>query len=184
MLSLISISLLVSSFILSLVLTFFARKFAIRIGFVSRPSSDRFSQKIVPFGGGIAIFLTLAITIGTSIAIVKLLAVPGHLDWLGDSATKHIEGFLSKINKLLIILSLVFALFLLGLWDDKKHLGPFFKLGVQFAIAICAAVFANIRVEFFIENKIITSLLSAFWIVMIINSFNFLDNMRAVYSSQ
>jgi UDP-GlcNAc:undecaprenyl-phosphate/decaprenyl-phosphate GlcNAc-1-phosphate transferase len=177
MLSLISISLLVSSFILSLVLTFFARKFAIRIGFVSRPSSDRFSQKIVPFGGGIAIFLTLAITIGTSIAIVKLLAVPGHLDWLGDSVTAHIEGFLSKINKLLIILSLVFALFLLGLWDDKKHLGPFFKLGVQFAIAICAAVFADIRVEFFIENKIITSLLSAFWIVMIINSFNFLDNM-------
>jgi UDP-GlcNAc:undecaprenyl-phosphate GlcNAc-1-phosphate transferase len=108
---------------------------------------------------------------------VKFLAVPGHLDWLGESATDHIEGFVGKINKLMIILALVSALFLLGLWDDKKHLGPFFKLVVQFIIAICAALFADIRVEFFIENKIITSLLSAFWIVLIMNSFNFLDNM-------
>jgi UDP-GlcNAc:undecaprenyl-phosphate GlcNAc-1-phosphate transferase len=69
------------------------------------------------------------------------------------------------------------ALFVLGLADDKKHLGPFFKLIVQFAVAIVAAAFADVRVEFFIENKIITIILSAFWIVLIINAFNFLDNM-------
>jgi UDP-GlcNAc:undecaprenyl-phosphate GlcNAc-1-phosphate transferase len=40
-----------------------------------------------------------------------------------------------------------------------------------------AAAFADIRVELFIENKLITSALSAFWIVLIINAFNFLDNM-------
>jgi len=71
----------------------------------------------------------------------------------------------------------IFILFVLGLWDDIKHLGPFFKLAVQFAIAMTAAAFAEIRVEFFIENKIITSALSAVWIVLIINAFNFLDNM-------
>jgi UDP-GlcNAc:undecaprenyl-phosphate GlcNAc-1-phosphate transferase len=32
-------------------------------------------------------------------------------------------------------------------------------------------------VEFFIQNKIITSVLSAVWVVLIINAFNFLDNM-------
>jgi UDP-GlcNAc:undecaprenyl-phosphate GlcNAc-1-phosphate transferase len=68
-------------------------------------------------------------------------------------------------------------LFVLGLWDDKKHLSPFFKLAVQFAVAIAAAFFADIRVELFIESRIITSLLSAVWIVLIINAFNFLDNM-------
>jgi len=71
----------------------------------------------------------------------------------------------------------IFILFVLGLWDDKKPLGPFFKLAVQFAVAITAVAFAEIRVEFFIENKIITSALSAVWIVLIINAFNFLDNM-------
>lgn len=66
---------------------------------------------------------------------------------------------------------------MLGFWDDKKHLGPLFKLSVQFAVAFIAAVFAEIRVELFIESRIITSVLSAFWIVLIINAFNFLDNM-------
>jgi len=50
-------------------------------------------------------------------------------------------------------------------------------LTAQFAVAITAAVFADIRVEFFIENKIVTTALSAVWIVLIINAFNFLDNM-------
>ena len=31
--------------------------------------------------------------------------------------------------------------------------------------------------EMFIENKLITTVLSVFWIVLIINAFNFLDNM-------
>jgi len=65
----------------------------------------------------------------------------------------------------------------LGLWDDKKGLGPFFKLAVQFAVAITAALLAGVRVELFIKNPIITSVLSAVWIVLIINAFNFLDNM-------
>ena len=69
------------------------------------------------------------------------------------------------------------ALFGLGLADDKKRLGPFLKLAFQFMVALIAARFADIRVELFIENKIITSVLSALWIVLIINVFNFLDNM-------
>ncbi|MHC5121215.1 MAG: MraY family glycosyltransferase, partial [Planctomycetota bacterium] len=36
---------------------------------------------------------------------------------------------------------------------------------------------ADIRVEMFIENKLITTILSVFWIVLMINAFNFLDNM-------
>jgi UDP-GlcNAc:undecaprenyl-phosphate GlcNAc-1-phosphate transferase len=76
-----------------------------------------------------------------------------------------------------IILLSVLALFALGLWDDNKHLGPFLKLAVQFAVAMIAAAFADIRIEFFIENKVVTSIFSAVWIVLIINAFNFLDNM-------
>ncbi len=158
-------------------MTALAKKFALRTGFVSKPARDRFAERTIPLGGGFAIFATLAVAILAAVAIVKFLAVPGHLDWLGESVTIHTTGFLSKIGRLMMIIILVFVLFLLGLWDDKKHLGPFFKLGVQFAVAIAAALFADIRVEIFIENKIITSLLSAVWIVLIINAFNFLDNM-------
>ncbi len=162
---------------MSIILGHLVRLFALRTGFVSKPAVDRFSARTVPLGGGIAIFSCLAIIILASVAFVKYLVVSGHLGWLDESVTIHTAGFISKINHLMLILLLLFVLFILGLWDDKKHLGPFFKLGIQFLVAIAAAFFADIRVEFFIENKIITSLLSAIWIVLIMNSFNFLDNM-------
>jgi len=177
MLTVVAIVLLVSSFFLCLILTGLAKTFALRFGFVAKPLRDRFAERTVPLGGGIAIFATLSIFILAAIVAVKFLAMPGYLDWLGESATIHTPGFLSKINQLVIVLLAALALFTLGLWDDKKHLGPFVKLAVQLIVAIAAAAFAEIRVELFIENKIITSLLSAVWIVLIINAFNFLDNM-------
>lgn len=162
---------------MSVILTIVAKKLAIRTGLIARPVQDRYHRTIIPLGGGIAIFGTISIIILSAIATVKLLAEPGHLNWLSSSVTIHTDGFVSKIGQLLIILLVVFLLFILGLWDDKKHLNPFFKLAIQFAVAIIAAFFADIRFELFIESKIITSLLSAIWIVLIINSFNFLDNM-------
>ena len=144
---------------------------------VAHPAEDRYHQEIIPLGGGIAIFATISIIILAAMAVIKFLAAPGHLEWLGEKITIHTPGFLSRINQLLIILFVIFVLFALGLWDDKKPLGPIFKLVVQFVVAMIAAFFADIRVELFIESKLVTSLLSAIWIVLIINVFNFLDNM-------
>jgi UDP-GlcNAc:undecaprenyl-phosphate GlcNAc-1-phosphate transferase len=163
--------------VLSVVLTAIARRLAIGINFVAHPVANRHHRTIVPLGGGIAIFAAMSIVILSAMGAVKFLAVPGHLDWLGESVTVHTAGFLSKMGEIVVVLLCVLALFVLGLVDDKKHLGPFFKLAVQFAVALTAAGFAEVRVEFFIENKIITSALSAVWIVLIINAFNFLDNM-------
>ncbi len=162
---------------LSVVLTALVRKLATHRGFVSPPVKDRYHQAVIPLGGGIAIFTTLMVFIIAAMAIVKFLAAPGRLEWLTESVTVDPADFLSKINQLVIILLAVFVLFALGLADDKRHLGPFFKLTVQFAVAITVATFADVRVEFFIENEMITSVLSAVWIVLIINAFNFLDNM-------
>ena len=175
--TILAIILLAGSFVLSVILTVVAKKLAIRAGLVAQPAEDRYHRTVIPLGGGIAIFSTISIIILAAIALVEFLAVPGHLDWLGQSVTVHTDGFLSKIGQLMIILLVVLVLFALGLWDDKKHLSPFFKLTVQFAVAIIAAFFADIRVELFIESKVVTSLLSAVWIVLIINAFNFLDNM-------
>jgi len=177
MLIILAVTLLVSSFALSVALTAVVRSLSGRVGFIARPAVDRYHRTVIPLGGGIAIFTTMAVIILAGMAVVRLLVAPGHLDQLGESVTVHAPGFLSKIGQLLIVLLCVFVLFVIGLWDDKKHLGPFFKLAIQFAVAVVAAAFADIRVEFFIENRIITSVLSAVWIVLIINAFNFLDNM-------
>jgi UDP-GlcNAc:undecaprenyl-phosphate GlcNAc-1-phosphate transferase len=162
---------------LSVILTSVVSKLAGRVGFVAHPTADRYHRSTVPLGGGIAIFTTITAVIIAAAVAIKILLVPGRLSWLAESANINPADFLGKTNQLVIILLCALVLFLLGLWDDKKHLGPFFKLIVQFAVAITAASFADVRVEFFIENKIVTTILSAFWIVLIINAFNFLDNM-------
>jgi len=160
---------------MSLMLTGLVRTIALRAGFVSRPAKDRFSTRTVPLGGGKAIFVTLLFFIFGVIAAIRF--VSGQFDSLAQKANINLADFSGKISELMIILLSALILFLLGLWDDKKPLGPFVKLAVQFAVAIIAAYLGDVRVEFFIENKIITSALSAIWIVLIINAFNFLDNM-------
>ena len=168
---------LAGSFATSAVLTAVVRKCSLGRGFVARPVEDRFHDSIVPLGGGIGVYWTMALfTLGGACA-VKFLVAPGFAGWLGKSVTVHAEGFLDKIGGLIIVMLVALALHIVGLWDDKKHLGPGVKLIVQFAAAISVAFFADIRLEFFIQNKIITSALSAIWIVLIINAFNFLDNM-------
>lgn len=160
------------------VLTAAVRTQAVRRSFVARPQHDRYHQSIVALGGGVAIFWTLALFILGGAAVVRFVIAPGHLDgWLSPKLLEHTDGFLDRLPELLVVLGVALVLHLLGLWDDKKHLGPFFKLAVQFAAAAVAAVWADVRVEMFIENKIVTTVLSVFWIVLIINVFNFLDNM-------
>lgn len=175
-----AIALLAGSFAISAAFTAFVKKMAIRANFVCRPAADRYQpekRRIVPLGGGIAISATLLIIIAAAMAFVKLLVAPGHFGWIAERANVDPADFLARIDELAIILLCIVALFVVGLWDDKKHLGPFFKLAVQFAVAIVAAAFAEIRVELFIENTALSTALSAFWIVLIINAFNFLDNM-------
>jgi UDP-GlcNAc:undecaprenyl-phosphate GlcNAc-1-phosphate transferase len=175
--TILAFALLGGSFLVSALLTAIVAKRSISKDFVARPAADRYHRSIIPLGGGIAIFWTLAIFLLAGAAIVKFLIAPGHLDFLSEDIAIHTEGFLTKLPELLIVLACAAVLHFVGLWDDKKHLGPIFKLFVQFAVAAAAAVFADIRVEFFIASKLITTCLSVLWIVTIINAFNFLDNM-------
>jgi len=167
----------VGAFVCSSILTGCVKRWALRTGFVSRPSADRYNRNVIALGGGVAIFWTIALFALAAAGLVKFLVAPGHLGFLDETIAQHAAGFLKKINDLLIIIAAVFVLHFMGLWDDRKSLGPLLKLGVQFAVAIVAAVWADVRVEMFIENIFITTALSVFWIVLMINAFNFLDNM-------
>jgi len=173
----IAIALFIASFFTSAILTAVVRKRSIKIGFVSTPSADRYNQNIIALGGGIAIFASLAAILIDAVIAVKIFLTTSLSRYFAESVTIHVAGFLEKLPQLVVILICMTILFAVGLYDDKKHLGPFFKLIVQLIVAFIAAFVADVRVEFFIESKIITSIISALWITFVINSFNFLDNM-------
>ena len=99
------------------------RKAAVKRGFVSKPSADRYNQNAIAMGGGIAIFGTLAFFLLAAIGVVKFVIAPGCLNVFDNSVLVHVEGFLSKAGDLLVIVGCLFALFVLGLYDDRKGLG-------------------------------------------------------------
>ena len=173
----IAAGLFIASFFTSVILTAVVRKRSINAGFVSVPSADRYNQNVIALGGGIAIFASLAAILIDSMIVVKIFPTAILSKYFDESVTIHVAGFLDKLPQLLVILACMTALFILGYYDDKKHLSPFLKLIVQLVVAFIAAFVADVRVEFFIESRIITSIISALWITFVINSFNFLDNM-------
>ena len=175
--TILAIGLAAGSCAVSAVLTAAVRRWSLRRGFVARPAADRYHSTIMPLGGGIAIFWTIVLFLAGGLATVKFLIAPGVVGWFDASVRVHAEGFLGKAPDLLLVLAGALVLHVMGLYDDRKALGPFFKLAVQFAVAIAIAGFADIRVEFFIPNKAVTTAFSAVWIVLIVNVFNFLDNM-------
>lgn len=159
---------LLGSFALSALLTAAVRPLAVRWGLVSHPRNDRYNRSVIPMGGGIALFGTM---------LAGILAAMIGFRLVGPRVGLNPGDFTARQGELMAMIACALALFILGLWDDKRRLGPFFKLVIQFLVAIAAASLADVRVEFFISNRVVTTLLSALWIMLMVNAFNFLDNM-------
>ncbi len=97
--------------------------------------------------------------------------------WLSEQISQHIAGLQSKAIPLLTLAAAATILHCLGLIDDRRGLGPYIKLLLQLAAALLLVTVGQIRFDFFIANEYISATLSVLWIVVIINAFNFLDNM-------
>ena len=76
----------------------------------------------------------------------------------------------------LAILTALFLMHLIGLWDDKKALGPFVKLFSQLLITAILVICFNLRILTAL-GPIISIITTILWITAITNAFNFLDNM-------
>jgi UDP-GlcNAc:undecaprenyl-phosphate/decaprenyl-phosphate GlcNAc-1-phosphate transferase len=162
------------SFGLSAALTALVKRLAVKADFVARPVADRYHRSVIPMGGGIAFFWAMAIIGVAAVAVALLLG--SRMGQFGLAAPGEAK-FSGRMIQAAVLAICLLGMHLLGLWDDRRKLGPYFKLSCQFAAAFSMAFFADVRIEFFIENRFVTSLLSSVWMVVIINAFNFMDNM-------
>ena len=71
--------------------------------------------------------------------------------------------------------------FMMGLADDLMNASPYTKFFIQLLIGIIF-ISAGIYIHFF-NNDILNYLLTIFWVVGIMNSFNMLDNMDGITST-
>jgi UDP-GlcNAc:undecaprenyl-phosphate/decaprenyl-phosphate GlcNAc-1-phosphate transferase len=172
------------SFAISWLVTRWMKTFAVRIGFVDRPGGRKIHDNPKPLAGGVGIFIGLALPIIGGLLYISIAPPPGFLKslapgWLIDA---YWSGARQQASLGWEILVAGLLIHLLGLWDDRKALGPMFKLVVQLAITTVLVLAANLRVLTFLDGEIpggyaISSILSILWIAAVTNAFNFLDNM-------
>jgi len=138
----------VVSLALALALTPVMRAISRRLGFVARPTSDRWHKKPTAMMGGVAIWLAVIVT--------YLSLVPhSRQGWVVVGASSF--------------------LFLVGVTDDILHIKPYQKLIGQ---VMGAAIAVNYGLSLpwtrsFSVNMVIT----IFWLIGITNAINLLDNM-------
>lgn len=170
------------------------RRFAPTLGLIDKPGERKIHQNPVPTGGGIGVWLGV---LTPFLALTAAALGLGDLTESGavDPATStlwgvplsrfpsffgtHIGGVGSQLGRLWTLLGLGSLLVLLGTLDDRFNLAWKPRLAVEFLIAI-VAVACGWRATFFLDLPILTAVVSVFWIVGLINSFNMLDNMDAL----
>jgi UDP-GlcNAc:undecaprenyl-phosphate GlcNAc-1-phosphate transferase len=157
-----------TSLILSFILTRSIRNYAIKCGWVDAPTSGRHVHtNPVPRLGGIAIFLAFTGPAGISLVIPGLMGSPA--------------GF--SIRTALAILGPALIVFCMGLYDDLRPLGPYWKFGIQGLAAVL--LYANgvgvHRMGFVSHGQPLPMSIgfpmTILWVLLITNAFNLIDGL-------
>lgn len=160
------------------------RKRAMRLGLMDLPNDRKVHTVPIPRGGGVGIVLGVTLTFAIGALFIWLL----NANWFGlqsllpESVIVHLPGLVSRFGPFSVLLGGGIALGLLGLVDDLRGLPWQLRLAAEFTVAAIVVYWQNLQLTAYIQIPWLTSLMSVFWIVLLINSFNMLDNMDALSS--
>jgi UDP-GlcNAc:undecaprenyl-phosphate GlcNAc-1-phosphate transferase len=161
------------SFAVSWCATLAMKRLAPRLGFVDKPGHRKIHRAPIPLGGGVAIVVAFALPLLAILAFCNFVTVIPSQTGLSP----YVTGVLRQTNLALAVLAAMAVLHVMGLFDDRKALGPYSKLVVQLAVAgALVASFKSLRV-LTAFGTVPSVVLTVLWITAITNAFNFLDNM-------
>lgn len=134
-------------------------RFANKINFMDNPEARKMHLKAIPLLGGLAVFIGF-----TALLIYDVVIFPGK------NFDQRLIGF--YIGALIIVIT--------GLIDDRMGMSPKVKMVGQLLCAI----------TFIASNNLLTLLgpvwisvpIQIFWLIGLMNAFNFLDNMDGILS--
>ncbi len=142
-----------TSLVLALVLTPLVRLLARRLGFVAKPKTDRWHKKPTAMMGGVAIYLSVIISV---------------------------LFFTPQTTYSSVILLASSFLFLVGLVDDIIHVKPYQKLIGQ-VLGSAFVVYYGLTLPW-TGSILVNMALAIFWLIGITNAINLLDNMDGLAS--
>jgi len=186
-----------ASFLVTWVATLIICRIAPLVGFVDKPGGRKIHHNPKPLGGGIGIFLGLAVPMLAGLGYVNSADDPGrgvfsvHVTAIRvddqpkqsmkyrltfDMLKEHWSGIRQQTPAALIFLAAALAMHVLGLIDDRKALGPYTKLFFQLSITTAMVLLLDLRALTAL-GLIPSIIITVLWIAGVTNAFNFLDNM-------
>jgi len=175
-------SCLLTSFLTSLIVTALMRRWAPRWGLIDQPAARKVHVTPTPLGGGIGIWTGVVLPIGLAEGVVLFLTRSGQSPvWLPPELAVHLDGVLARSGQMWAILAAGTVLAVMGLLDDLRNLPWLPRLVVQMVIA-GALVSGGVRVSIFVSAGWVGAAITLLWILVLVNAFNFLDNMDGLSS--
>ena len=179
------LSLTLVSFVISWIGTLLMKRLAPRFNFVDKPGHRKIHHIPKALGGGVAIFLGIALPLIAGILVAHFYP-DARLHAAGQDAREKliaalIGGARQQTPLALGVLLCLLLMHLLGLKDDRKALGPYVKLIAQLSIISLLVVGYDLRALAVLDKlgwgKFPSWVVTILWIGAITNAFNFLDNM-------
>lgn len=154
-----------------------------RSGLVDDPGHRKIHDRPIPLAGGLAVLGGVLIPVLLGVVVMQM----GWLGGGGKGIILHLQGvelsgWLSlglgnRAGQLGVVLLGAVAMVLLGFLDDRFELPPATKFCGQLVIAAAVAG-AGVRITLFVESTVFSHVVTVFWLLTIINAFNFMDNMN------
>lgn len=149
---------------------------------IDMPNERKVHTQPIPRGGGLGIWLGVlsVFSIGT-LAVALASYSPSMLpESIPESLRLMVPGLWSKLGSIWLLLAGGSVVAILGLMDDRFGLDWKVRIAVEFAVAAGIVYGLQLQLTAYIDLPWLTPILSVIWIVMLINSFNMLDNMDAL----
>lgn len=166
---------LVPAFWVSFLTTGAMRVIAPRVGLIDKPSARKVHTTPTPLGGGVGIWAGVVIPI--AVAQLLVLTMRSQVDaMLPPALAPYVSGAVWRSAELWTILGCGTILAIAGLIDDFRPLPWVPRLLLQVGVS-AVVVWSGVRASLFVADPWIGGLLTVAWCVVLVNSFNFLDNM-------
>jgi UDP-GlcNAc:undecaprenyl-phosphate GlcNAc-1-phosphate transferase len=149
------------------------RHWCLRTGLVDDPGQRKIHNAPIPLAGGFAVLTGILLPPVMGAVLLKL----GGVNISAASAIIH--GLDRRAMELAVLALGGVAITLLGWFDDRHELKALPKFIGQLLIAVAVATACK-RITLFVHSEVFSYAITILWVLLVINAFNFMDNMNGL----
>ena len=144
-----------------------------RTNLVDDPGQRKIHASPVPLAGGLAVLTGILLPLGIGALLLKL----GLIKISAANAIVH--GLDRRALELTVLALGAVAITLLGWLDDREELKALPKFIGQLLVAVAVAAETK-HITLFVPSELFSYAVTIFWLLTVINAFNFMDNMNGL----